>query len=206
MVYVDELIRSLEKSNASAKVLSVDSGAPTFADDISLIAVTPYNLQSLLNIVYQYSQKWKFSISVEKSCIMVYSNIKTRKEVPVGILYGDQYINLATNAVHLGIRQDSNLKISNRIADRCQKAKNSFFAMIGLGVHPLGLNPITSSNLYKKIVIPSALYGSELWNSMTQSDINSINRLQHFIVKLIQGFTMRTRSDISSPPKVLCLC
>ena len=196
MVYVDELLTCLERSTASAKVLSVNSGAPTFADDISLIALTPYSLQTLLNIVYQYSQTWKFSISVDKSSIMVYSKVQHRNNVPVGILYGENYIETATNATHLGIRQDSNMKICNRISERCKKAKSSFFAMIGLGVHPLGLNPITSANLYKRIVLPSVLYGSELWNNMTQSDINSINRFQHFIVKLIQGFNVRTRSDI----------
>ena len=41
MVYVDELLTSLERSTAIAKVLSVNSGGPTFADDISLIALTP---------------------------------------------------------------------------------------------------------------------------------------------------------------------
>ena len=68
--------------------------------------------------------------------------------------------------------------------------------MIGLGLHPTGLNPLTSTSLYQKIIVPCALYGSELWNNMTQNDINIINRLQHFIVKTIQGFPIRTRSDI----------
>ena len=181
---------------ASASVLSINSGAPTFADDISLLAVTPFNLQTLLDIVYQYSIKWKFGISVEKSCIMTYCKTKRNKEIPVGILYGDQYIESAKNTIHLGIRQDANLSITNRITERCQKAKNSFFAMIGLGVHPTGLSPLTSTSLYQKIIMPCALYGSELWNNMTQSDINTINRLQHFIVKTIQGFPIRTRSDI----------
>ena len=76
MVYVDKLISSLEKAKASAKVISINSGAPTFADDISLIALTPYNLQMLVDIVYQYFVKWQFSISVEKSCILTYSKVK----------------------------------------------------------------------------------------------------------------------------------
>ena len=76
--------------------------------------------------------------------------------------------------------------------------------MIGLGVHPLGLNPITSASLYKKIIVPTALYGSELWNNMSQNDTNSINRLQHFIVKLIQGFNIRTRSDMCESMLGLC--
>ena len=86
MVYVDELISSLEKSKASAKVLSIRSGVPTFADDISLIALTPYNLQMLVDIVYQYCRKWQFAISVEKSCLLTYCKVKHKKEKPIGIL------------------------------------------------------------------------------------------------------------------------
>ena len=92
-------------------------------------------------------------------------------------MYGDQYIDTAQNTIHLGIQQDARLNITNRITERCQKAKNSFFAMIGLGVHPLGLNPITSKSLYQKVIMPCALYGSELWNGMSQNEINTVNIL-----------------------------
>ncbi len=68
--------------------------------------------------------------------------------------------------------------------------------MIGLGVKPAGLNPLTSVNLYKKIIIPTTLYGSELWYTASQSDFNTVNKHQHKIVKNIQGFPIRTRSDM----------
>ena len=51
--------------------------------------------------------------------------------------------------------------------------------------------------MYKKIIIPIALYGCELWTNMTGLELNTVNRLQHYIVKKIQGFTQRTRTDIS---------
>ena len=44
--------------------------------------------------------------------------------------------------------------------------------------------------------MPCALYGSELWNGMSQNDISTVNRLQHFIVQTIQSFHIRTRSDM----------
>ena len=110
-------------------------------------------------------------------------------------MLGNNFLQQSDYAIHLGIRQDSNLKLTNRITERCQKAKNSFFAMAGLGLRPLGLNPLTSISLYKKIVIPTVLYGCELWNNMNNSDIDVINRLQHFAVKKILGLPIRTRSD-----------
>ena len=114
----------------------------------------------------------------------------------IDLLFGDCYLQQVQYITHLGITQDSNLKLGRRITDRCQKAKNSFFAMKGLGLQPQGLNPLTSTSLYKKIIIPTVLYGCELWNGMTQTDTNTINKFQHFIVKKIQGITISIRSDI----------
>ncbi len=68
--------------------------------------------------------------------------------------------------------------------------------MLTLGVRPLGLNPLTSASLYRKIIMPTVLYGCELWNHLTKAESDELNKLQHFIVKKIQGFNIRTRSDM----------
>jgi len=80
-----------------------------------------------------------------------------------------------------------NVRISEQFA---------FCAISAQGLHPYGLTPITPISLYKKIVIPIALYGSELWNNMSSSEMGIANKLQHYIVKKIQGFPRKTRSDI----------
>jgi hypothetical protein len=194
LVFIDELLLLLQRSKSSLSVFSVRCGNPNLADDISLIATSPNNLQELINIVYRYSIKWQFSINCTKSCIVQFR--KRKYEAPLSLWYGDSLLPETDNATHLGILQDSSLKLSQRVRERCQKAKNSFHAMIGYGVRPLALNLLTSVSLYKKIVIPAALYGGELWNTMTKADIDSVNRLQHYIVKRIQGFKTRTRSDM----------
>jgi len=44
--------------------------------------------------------------------------------------------------------------------------------------------------------MPSILYGNELWNGLSVTDVEQINRCQHYIVKAIQGFHKYTRSDM----------
>ena len=68
--------------------------------------------------------------------------------------------------------------------------------MIGFGVNPTGLNPMTCISLYQKIVIPTILCGSEIWNHLSAAELDKINRTQRRIVKNIQGFPLRTRTDI----------
>jgi len=46
------------------------------------------------------------------------------------------FIELPTNSAdYLGIKQESNLKITNPIIERCQKARNDLFAMSAEGLH-----------------------------------------------------------------------
>ena len=75
LVYIDELLYKTQESNSSAKLLSVKSGNPSFADDISLISISPADLQSLVDItcIYNFSKLWYFSVNASKSCILVYT-------------------------------------------------------------------------------------------------------------------------------------
>ncbi|VDI31056.1 Hypothetical predicted protein, partial [Mytilus galloprovincialis] len=66
----------------------------------------------------------------------------------------------------------------------------------GAGTGSCLLNPLTVCGLYNKIVVPAVLYGCELWNGIKPKDIRCLETFQHFIVKHIQGFPKRTRSDM----------
>ena len=140
--------------------MSVPCGNPTFADDLSLITVSPYNLQKQVDIVYKYCKAWDMQINVSKSNVVIFSS--RRNSLTTCILYGCDYIQQDNSVEHLGITQQSNLKLTNRIDIRLQKGKRSFFAMAGQGIHPQGVNPLVSCDLYRKIVVPTALYGAEL--------------------------------------------
>ena len=144
----------------------------------------------MLNIVYNYAKQFKFEISIPKSSVMAFSY--KREDLPVNVVYGVEIISQVKSTEHLGIITTDNMKNEKRVLQRCQKGKNAFHAMIGYGVHPNGLNPTTSTSLYNKIVKPTVLYGSELWNCVTSKDIDSLNRFQHYIAKSIQGFHVRT--------------
>ena len=58
LVYVNDLLIDLELSGYGCKVLSVAAGNPALADDTSLLDVTPFHLQMMLNIVYSYCQHY----------------------------------------------------------------------------------------------------------------------------------------------------
>ena len=71
---------------------------------------------------------------------------------------------------------------------------NAFYAFYG--VNPVGLNPMTCVSLYQKIVIPTIPYGSEVGNNMSISELDQIHRTRCRIIRNIQGFPLKTRTDI----------
>ena len=68
--------------------------------------------------------------------------------------------------------------------------------MAAQGVHVQGIK-LLSADLYSKVVVPFALYGSELWSNMTATELNTISRFQHYAVKRIQGLPTSTCSDMA---------
>lgn len=62
LVFINELIDTLEHCSTCTKLLNVASNCPTLADDISLIGLTPISLQSMLNIANEYLKKMAIQI------------------------------------------------------------------------------------------------------------------------------------------------
>ena len=154
-----------------------------------------YHLQRTIDIVYQYCQHWNVSINVDNSSVTVFTN--RRLQPPANISYGDYPIVQTDSFVHLGILYSFNLKNKDRISQRLQKSKNAKFSMSAQGVHAQGVNPLVSANLYYKVIVPIALYGSELWSDLTNADVTAFSRFQHKAVKQLQGLPISTRSDMA---------
>jgi len=172
------LLNDLERSGYGAKVMSVSCGNPAFADDVSLLALTPFHLQKMVDSVFQFCKHWSVSINVAKSSVTVFT--KSRSQPIANIVYGDCPIIQTESYVHLGILYSYNPKYKDKISQRLQKAKNALFSLSAQGVHAQGVNPLVSVDLYSKVVIPIALYGSELWNNLTQTNISAISGFQHY--------------------------
>ena len=57
-------------------------------------------------------------------------------------------------------------------------------------------NPLTYHTFYKKIVLPSALYGFELWTNLSINDTNSLRKMQHYSLKRLLNLRTLTQSDM----------
>ena len=105
-------------------------------------------------------------------------------------------IPICDHANHLGIVQSSNRKQTKCIQQASGRGRNAFIAIQGIGAKSSGLNPITGCDLYRKVVIPSVLYGCELWNNLSEKKVSEINKFQHMASRHIQGLPRLTRTDM----------
>ena len=195
LAFINDMLKNIIDSKLSCKIGNIECGCPALADDVTVLANSPSDLQNIIDIMYIYSKQYRFEFNCMKSNVIVFSksNINMRK---LNIKLGSQTIPQTSFVKHLGFRQEASRRSLDRTIEACKKARNSFYALSEVGVRPLGLNPLISIDLYKKVVIPTLTYGCELWNDLRIQDLMELGKLQHHIVKKIQGFNNYVRSDI----------
>ncbi len=197
MVYINDLPAELEQCGQGCQISGLYCGSPIQADDVSLASPTVVGLQDMIDIVQKYAYHWQYELNPIKSKIMVFGeNQKNGERDNLKWHLNGMEIARVSEEKHVGIILDTSLKSFKRTKEACRKGRNSLMSILNTGANPSGLNPITAMKLVKSIVLPSSLYGCELWNSLSENEIIILDRSLNFHCKTIQGLDYRTRSDI----------
>ena len=91
------------------------------------------------------------------------------------------------NYDHVGIRAVISDDDISGIEERLSKARRTFNAVAGIGIRSNGLTVATYNIIFWTIVVPTALYGSEIW-ILNAKSISIILSFQMYICKKIQRF------------------
>ena len=199
LVFINDLVEELDKSNLGVSVCDIKAGNPTLVDDLTLITRSPLLLQRMINICADYAMNWKFQFSADKCSVMTASLNPRLSTVNYIWTVNNEALKQSRSSTHVGIPITSNMKCHEKVQNACRKGRAALHRLIGLDATAQfpKLNPITLTKLYKSVVIPSALYGCETWYQMTASDFNELEKFQHYCVKKIQCLPMKTRSYMS---------
>ena len=128
------------------------------AGDITRISTSPAQLQKMLDICVEYSNKRRFGFNAEKSCILQFSPTFRELNIKFSCLIAE-LIPTSNSYTHLGIDINSKLKSIERTTSACRKGRNSFFALNGVSSESTSQSILT--RLYKTVVLPTVLYGCE---------------------------------------------
>jgi hypothetical protein len=195
LVYINGLIKQLEASDYGFVMYNIKLSSPTVADDMYLVSFSKGGMDKMLDICNEYSRQWRYRYNAGKCGIIVFNEDEGSEDRTFFI--GRERINEVEYYTHLGIECDKYMSTKKLFYDAANKLRGTLLSIVNSGIHPAHINPITSRTIYRSVVLPKALYGCELWNVYSASDIRTLELSHRFCVKFMQTFKRHTSTDFA---------
>lgn len=155
-----------------------------FADDIVLIAESKEDLELLLQVVYEFSLKWRFKFNLDKSAVLIFNNKRTKNLVygkctKVCVCnnhwkFGDGLIQQVLIYKYLGTDLDNCLSFKVFKERLLHKARTNMARIYAMGIKNGHLSVSGSINLYQALVRSILEYSCEVWSKDLWSDAEDI--------------------------------
>ena len=159
------LIFMASTSSLGYSIGNINVNVPTCADDMIIMATTPFQLQALITLATMFANDEHHVIHPKKTVIVPYhvkssSQLNFLKEESPWTT-NNVAIPVKDEMVHLGIKR--NISQPNvTVDDRVTCARKTMFSMMGCGLHGFNGLPVkTSLKLYNAYILPRAMYGLE---------------------------------------------
>ena len=178
-VFLHDLHIELDNSGAGIRIGGKLFTAPTQADDLLLLSLTKNGVGILICACWKYSCKWRFRYSCGdngKSFVIVYSGTKDNSALNRTWKYGENIIKEVSQYKHLGSIQTKCMETPGDIASVVHSLRGTFLSLQSCGVHSGGMNPISTMKLYTSVVLPRALFGCEMWSSISRASMLKLEK------------------------------
>ena len=176
-LFINELAEVIRKSGLGVLVRKRKVGCLMFADDIVLIADSKGNLQKLMDLVWEFSCKWRFNFNYDKTAVLVFQHHRGKIDNAQTIWkLGNTIVQEVNVYKYLGMEMDRGLtfrEFKNRIAD---KARRNEMMVWSLRMRRAELSVKANVNMWKALVRPNLEYGAELWGFGNWEEAEVIQR------------------------------
>ena len=135
-----------------------------FANDMVVFTTDKSSLQSQLNGLYDYTEKWGLKIYVSKSKICIFEKRKTDCNFVWDI--AGETLEIVDEFCYLGIRFYRTGRMQNAVNalnDQALKAMNGLLSLF----KKVPTDITTKLLLFHRMVSPILLYAAEVWGSTT---------------------------------------
>jgi hypothetical protein len=153
-----------------------------YADDTVIFSETVKGLQTGLNSIQEYFDKWKLKLNVSKCKVIVFSRGKIRK-LP-DLFIGNEKLEVVSEFVYLGLKLNYNNKWHVAQKDLYNRASKAMFVLVKkCNENMLPVDLII--DLIDKTVLPVLTFGCEIWGSEMSDIVLKLQlRFYKFILKL----------------------
>lgn len=174
-LFINDLEMYLQQNpNAGITLEQLSIYLIMFDDAAVIISDTIEGLQSSLNYLEMYCNKWNLSVNIDKMKIVVFrkGNILNRNEKWT---FAGEEIEIVHSFNYLGIVLSSGgafIKATNTLAGKALKAMNSLLAI----TRPLKVPTNIMFNLFDSFVLSILNYGCEIWGFYHAENIERVHR------------------------------
>ena len=188
-VYINSLLKELSDHRFAISINTLRMPAPSFADDICLIAPHQSLLKILMNKCHNYSKKWRYEFNHSKSGVVTFDetnpiHCKSMKECEWAL--GDdtveelyKYKNLG-----LGVLQNYCGSFASNVSDNIDKTRKKAGMIFSSNVDRRKTNPPIYIKFCRQACLHSVLFGAELF-TITPSLLLELERCQSWFLKKI---------------------
>ena len=192
-IFVNSLLVKLKDSDLCCKIYDTPSTPLGYANDIATCCSSKNRTDRAMSIVHDHGCTWRYDLNAKKSGILVFGETMrehVRNSEERIFKLGPDRVKERQNYDHVGIRNTIFDDDNSGIEERISKGRRTFNALTGIGIRKGGLTMATCNVVFWTIVVPIALYGSELW---VVDDVKSklIDDFQNYVGKKVQRFHPR---------------
>ena len=142
-----------------------------YADDLVILSKSAQGLQQALDNLNNYCLKWKLSVNINKSNVMIF-NKKGHLIKNFTFTYGNTALKITNEYCYLGVIFTPSGSFQNAMVRLKDKALKAYFKVR----ENLYSNSYKcSSTLFRTLVQPIISYGSEIWAPYLCKNINDTN-------------------------------
>ena len=187
-IFINSLLVDLKRSGLCCKLYQTPSTPLGYADDVATCCLSKNKLDSAMDIVHNHGCTWRYELNAKKSGVLVYGEVPREHErncLDRVFKLGQNKVKERINYDHVGIRNTIFDSDTSGIVERISKGRRAFNSVAGIGIRKGGITMATSNIIFWTIVVPTTLYGCEMW-IMDDPVLELIENFQNYIGKRIQ--------------------
>lgn len=159
---MEGVIRDKLPATSGVRLLDMYLKILLYADDLVLLAESPAELQSMLDLLHTFCLHNALTVNIKKSEVVVFNGQYCSRR-GVQIQYSGSDMKVVPCFVYLGILYDETTGVKGAAKRGMDKGRRAMFAMLKrcheLNIHNVGLK----CHLFDALVRPVVNYGCEVW-------------------------------------------
>ena len=177
ILYIDELVDMLRNSGCPG--VFINEEVPSlhilmFADDVTLLNDTIGRVQTQLNVLQSFSNKFGLKVNINKTKLMVFRNGGPLRQNEK-LYFDGKLVEPVTYYKYLGLIFSSRLSWSKTISTLRHQAEKAIIAVKIIFNKCGGLPTNVAFHLFDTLVLPILCYGSEIWGYQCYADIEIVH-------------------------------